>query len=256
MLNFCSLFSSSSANSLLVYDETTKILIDCGSSLKRTSAALLGLKIDIKDIDGILVTHEHSDHTSGLATISNKHNIPVYVNSLTYNELPNCDKLNNIVTINYGEFDIGSLHITSFKTPHDGISPSGYTIKSGNSKITVATDLGHIDRGILNYFEGSDFVFIESNHDLDMLKNGPYPYPLKRRILSDFGHLSNKSCSELVCYLAGRGIKKFMLGHLSDSNNTPKIAFDETSNALKFNGLNIDSLSVAPKDDISEIISI
>lgn len=256
MLNFCSLFSSSSANSLLVYDEITKILIDCGSSLKRTSAALLGLNIDIKSIDAILVTHEHSDHTSGLATISNKYNIPVYVNSLTYNELPNSDKLKNIVTINYGEFEIGSLKITSFKTPHDGISPSGYSIESDSSKITIATDLGHIDRNILKYFEGSDFVFIESNHDLEMLKNGPYPYPLKRRILSDFGHLSNKSCAELVCYLASKGIKRFMLGHLSDSNNTPEIAFDETSKAIEFNGLNIDSLSVAPKDEISEIISI
>ena len=256
MLNFCSLFSSSSANCLLVYDENTKILIDCGSSLKRTSAALLGLDTDISDIGAILVTHEHSDHTSGLATISNKHNIPVYVNSLTLGQLPNYDKMKNVSIINYGEFDIGSLHITSFKTPHDGVSPSGYVIESGNSKITVATDLGHIDRSILPYFDGSDFVFIESNHDLDMLKNGPYHYNLKRRILSDFGHLSNKACSELVCYLASRGIKKFMLGHLSDSNNTPGIALAESTNALKFNGLTVDYLSVAPKDDTSEIITV
>ena len=133
---------------------------------------------------------------------------------------------------------------------------SGYVIESGNSKITVATDLGHIDRSILPYFDGSDFVFIESNHDLDMLKNGPYHYNLKRRILSDFGHLSNKACSELVCYLASRGIKKFMLGHLSDSNNTPGIALAESTNALKFNGLTVDYLSVAPKDDTSEIITV
>ena len=256
MLKFCSLFSSSSANSLLVSDETTKILIDCGSSLKRTSAALLGLNIDLCDIDGILVTHEHSDHTSGLATISNKFDIPIYVNSLTLNELPNCDKLKNVVAINYGEFKVGSLHITSFKTPHDGISPSGYTIKSGSSQLTVATDLGHIDRDILPFFDGSDFVFIESNHDLEMLKNGPYNYNLKRRIFSDFGHLSNKSCSELVCHLAGKGIKKFMLGHLSDSNNTPEIAYNETANALKFGSLSVDFLSVAPKDELSEIVTI
>lgn len=256
MLNFCSLFSSSSANCLLVYDETTKILIDCGSSLKRTSAALLSLETDISTLDGILVTHEHSDHTSGLVTISNKHDIPVYVNSLTLNEIANCEKLKNVCTINYGEFDVGSLHITSFKTPHDGVSPSGYTIKSGDSQITIATDLGHIDRSILPYFEGSEFVFIESNHDLDMLKNGPYHYNLKRRILSDFGHLSNKSCSELVCYLTSLGIKKFMLGHLSDSNNTPGIALNETTNALKFNGLSVDYISVAPKDDTSDLITV
>jgi len=256
MLNFCSLFSSSSANSLLVYDETTKILIDCGSSLKRTSAALLSLGIDIRDIDAILVTHEHSDHTSGLITISNKYDIPVYINSLTLSKIPGNEQIKNISIINYGEFDISTLHITSFKTPHDGISPSGYVIKSDDKQITVATDLGHIDRSILEYFEGSGFVFIESNHDLDMLKNGPYHYNLKRRILSDFGHLSNKACSELVCYLAMHGIKRFMLGHLSDSNNTPAIALRESQNALKFNNLDVIDLSVAPKDEISKLITI
>lgn len=256
MLNFCSLFSSSSANSLLVYDEKTKILIDCGSSLKRTSAALLSLEIDIKDIDGILVTHEHSDHTSGLITTSNKHNIPVYVNSLTLNEIPGKEKLKNARIIDYGEFEVNSLHITSFKTPHDGVSPSGYVIKSDESQITIATDLGHIDRSILKYFDGSSFVFIESNHDLEMLKNGPYHYNLKRRIMSDFGHLSNKACSELVCYLASCGIKRFMLGHLSDSNNTPDIAYRETENALAFSGLEISDLSVAPKDEVSKLITI
>lgn len=256
MLNFCSLFSSSSANCSLVYDEKTRILIDCGSSLKRTSAALLSLETDIADIDAILITHEHSDHVSGLATTSCKYNIPVYVNAPTFNELPNREKLKSINIINYGEFDINSLHITSFKTPHDSISSSGYTIKSGNSQITIATDLGHIDRDIIKHFEGSDFVFVESNHDLEMLKNGPYHYNLKRRILSDFGHLSNKSCSELVCHLASKGIKRFMLGHLSDSNNTPGIALSETQNALRFNGLNVEHLSVAPKDDLSPLITV
>lgn len=256
MLKFCSLFSSSSANCLFVQNETTKLLIDCGSSLKRTSAALSSIGVDITDIDAILVTHEHSDHTSGIVTTSNKHNIPVYANVPTLSAISGYEKIKNIQIINSSDFDIGSIHITAFKTPHDAACSLGYVFKSGNSQITIATDLGHIDRSILQYFENSDFAFIESNHDLDMLRTGTYPYPLKRRILSDFGHLSNKSCSDLVCYLAGIGVKYFMLGHLSESNNTPSLALSAAVEALKFNGITVSGISVAPKEEISEIIIV
>ena len=177
MLKFCSLFSSSSANCLLVYDETTKILIDCGSSLKRTSAALLSIGIDVGDINAILVTHEHTDHTSGIVTTSNKHSIPVYANSPTFNAITGNEKIKNIKIISTDEFDIGTLHITPFKIPHDAACPFGYVIKSGSSQLTIATDLGYVDRAILKFFTGSDFAFVESNHDIQMLLNGPYTYP-------------------------------------------------------------------------------
>lgn len=256
MLNFCSLFSSSSANCLLVTDKNTKVLIDCGSSLKRTSAALLRLGIDIADIDAILVTHEHSDHISGIPLASSKYNIPVYANQLTYNAMSGKEKIKNLNIISFDEFNIGTLTIIPFKTPHDSACSCGFVIKSGKSQLTVATDLGHIDREILKYFYGSEFVFLESNHDIQLLLNGPYPYSLKRRILSDVGHLSNNACSDLVCHLASNGVKKFMLGHLSESNNTPDIALKTTIDSLNFNNLSVESISVAPKEEISEIITI
>jgi len=256
MLNFCSLFSSSSANCLLAYDETTKILIDCGSSLKKTSAALSTIGIDIANINAILITHEHSDHVAGLVTTSNKYSIPVYANAQTFNAISDCEKIKNVKILNSSEFQIGTCQITAFKIPHDAINPSGYVIKSGNSQITIATDLGYVDRDILEYFENSDFAFIESNHDLKMLLQGSYPYHLKRRIMSNLGHLSNEACSDLVCYLAAKGVRNFMLGHLSESNNTPSLALSATLDALNFNGLEISALNVATKDKISEIITV
>lgn len=256
MLKFCSLFSSSSANCLFVQDENTKILIDCGSSLKRTSAALLSIGVDISDIDAILVTHEHSDHTIGIPLVSSKYNIPVYVNQPTFSAIHNKDKIKNVNIISFNEFNIGTITITPFKTSHDSACSCGYVIGSNNSKITIATDLGYIDREILKFFYESEFIFIESNHDIQMLLNGPYPYPLKGRILSNVGHLSNKACSDLVCHLASKGIKNFMLGHLSDSNNTPALALSTTVDALKFNNLYIESISIAPKEEISQIITI
>ena len=173
MLKFCSLYSGSSGNSLFVQSNNTKILIDCGTSAKKIETALDNIDIDITDIDAILVTHEHSDHIQGLGTISKKHNIPVFANCETWEAMENQrNKMesNNIKTFeNNTEFHIGNLQIVPFSTPHDAVNPCGFSICSGTKKISIATDLGHIDENIFSNIKDSKFMLLEANYEPEIL---------------------------------------------------------------------------------------
>lgn len=247
MFSFCSLVSGSSGNCLLVQNDSTKILIDCGVSGKNAAALLAQTGVDIGEIDAVLVTHEHMDHVSGVGVLSRRHRIPVYANEKTWRAMPSsvgqvpheCVKV-----IREPQFAVGTLEISSFSTPHDAASPCGYAICSDNKKITVATDTGHIDRQLSSQFKDSDFAFIEANHDVHMLLNGTYPEQLKRRILSDFGHLSNQGAGELAAVLVQNGTRKIMLGHLSNQNNIPHLALQTVSETLQ-------QLGIQPGQDVS-----
>lgn len=254
MLKFCSLSSSSKGNCQYITDGKTDILIDCGISYARLKSSLSLIGVNIIDIDAVLVTHEHSDHIKGLATLMKKSDIPVFCTSRTYNNIiekfdssANLKKLPDNMTIR-------NLKISYFNTTHD-VPSVGYCINSDNKKITVATDLGILTDEVLNAATGSDFVFLESNHDVDMLTKGNYTQKLKKRILSPYGHLSNKMCAEFVCFLAADGTKKFMLGHLSDENNDENLALNTVKSALSLTNLNAD-VTVAPKDHISQAITL
>lgn len=236
MARFCSLFSSSSGNSTFVSTGKTSILIDAGVSAKRLKEALLRRDIDPKDIAGIFITHEHSDHISGVRVLAGAYNIPVYATEGTLSYMQENGTINGkfpFEVIPYGGMEIGDIFVKPFATPHDSRESCGYRITLPHSQTAaIATDIGKITDTIKENLFGCDLVMLESNHDVGMLQNGPYPYVLKRRILSDVGHLSNVACGDMAAELISKGTTRLYLGHLSDENNFPDLAFQTTLAAI------------------------
>jgi phosphoribosyl 1,2-cyclic phosphodiesterase len=262
MLNFCSLYSGSSGNCLFVENNSTKILVDCGVSGKKVCEGLESIDKKIEDIDAIIVTHEHSDHVQSLGLISKKYNIPVYANTETWQAMPTQSQKileNNKKTFNNdNDFEIGNLLIHPFSTPHDAANPCGFNIYSGKRKISIATDLGHMDNVILENLKGSSFILLESNYDPEILKVSKYPYILKQRIAGPNGHLSNSTAGKTIGCLIQNDLKTVMLGHLSKENNFPELAYQTVVEELI--GQNIDtneiSLSVANRNNPTKIIEL
>lgn len=262
MLKFCSLYSGSSGNSLFVQTDKTKIIIDAGVSCKKIVNSLEELDINPSSIDGILVTHEHTDHVQSLATLSNKFQLPVFVNKQTLDAMPKQkDKLNmdNIhIFKSFDAFEINDLKIKPFKIPHDAANPCGFNIYADNKKISIATDMGHISKEVMKHLEDSIFVLLESNYDPEVLMCAPYPYSLKTRIASPTGHLPNEIAGETISHLLNSGLKQAVLGHLSKNSNMPELAYSTVIEKLNENNCNLDNfgLSVANRDCPSKIISI
>ena len=262
MLKFCSLYSGSSGNSLFVETPTTKLLVDAGESSKKIENALNNLNIDASNIDGILVTHEHSDHIKGLGTFAKKFNIPVYANKETWDAMPEVAQRiepscqNNFIP--YEKFDIGDFKILPFQIPHDAANPCGFNLFYGNQKISIATDLGHMDTKLIKYLEESEFVLLEANYDPNILKCSKYPYTLKQRIAGPNGHLSNEMAGKTISYLLKSGLSKVMLGHLSRENNFPELAYQTVVDELCNNNFdeNKISISVANRHMPSNIVNI
>lgn len=260
MTKFLTLFSSSSGNSMLISNDDTNILIDAGVSASKICHALEEAGISPSEIDAVLVTHEHTDHIAGIRVFSKKYHVPVFANSATMGGiLKNATDLPigsiHIIT-NSVAHNIRSMCIKAFITPHDSASSVGYIIESEGKKYGVCTDTGTITKTMLSNLAGCDAVLIEANHDVEMLKLGPYPYVLKKRILSDEGHLSNEKCAWLATQLAIWGTKRILLGHLSEQNNTPEKAFASVKKSLEENGFKLGCdviLKVASKDKITYI---
>lgn len=262
MLNFCSLYSGSSGNSLLVQTENTKVLVDAGVSSKKIESALNDLSIDPFSIDGVLVTHEHSDHVQGLGTFSRKFDLPIFVNQETLDAMPKQrDKIEdkNIKKFKVTDhFEIGDLKINPFSIPHDAANPCGFNIFQENKKLSIATDIGHMTKDILKCLEESLFVLLESNYDPEVLKCSSYPFLLKSRIAGPIGHLSNESAGKTICHLLNSGLKTAMLGHLSKESNFPELAYQTVVDELIANNYNENSLllNVASRDVHSKVINI
>lgn len=237
MARFCSLFSSSSGNSTFISSASTSILVDAGVSAKRMVKALTDREIDPKTIGGIFITHEHIDHVNAVRILATNNGIPVYATESTLEALEESGVLNGKFPVNVMPEEgvaVGDLFIKSFKTPHDSRESCGYTVTlPDGQKAAIATDIGHMTEVIMQNLKGSGLVMLESNHDEGMLRNGPYPYYLKRRILSDVGHLSNNACAEAVTELLKSGTVRFFLGHLSRDNNFPALAYETSASALK-----------------------
>ena len=229
MFKFCSLYSGSSGNSLFVQTNKTKLLIDCGESAKRIVNSLQDIDINVEDIDGILVTHEHIDHVKSLGTLSKKYNIPVYTNIETLDAMPEqkCKiKAENIHLFDFSkDFYIGDLHIHPFSIPHDAANPCAFNIFHNDKKMSIATDIGHITPEIISNLEKSAFLLLESNYDSNILKCSSYPYYLKERIAGPHGHLSNDNAGETISHLIDYGLNHVILGHLSKENNFPELAY-------------------------------
>lgn len=261
MARFCSLFSSSSGNSTFIGSSKTGILIDAGVSAKRMKNALLDRNIDPSTISAIFVTHEHSDHIKGIRIIASNYNIPVYATEGTLQGLEESEILNGkfpFYVMPQEGIEIGDLFVKPFKTPHDSNESCGFTIELPDERrAAVATDIGHITNEIMNALIGCDLVMLESNHDVGMLENGPYPYYLKRRILSDIGHLSNEVCGDVAAQLVERGTTRLFLGHLSTENNIPELAYQTSYAAIYETGavLNRDyMLAVNPKENLEDVV--
>ncbi|MBZ9609678.1 MBL fold metallo-hydrolase [Clostridium estertheticum] len=258
---FCPLYSGSSGNSIFVASENTKILVDAGMPGKSIESALKEINQDPNDIDGIFITHEHSDHIKGAGIISRRYNVPIYANKNTWEAMEikiGKIKENNIKIINNNSVDIKDMHIINYNISHDAAAPIGYALYSGNKKACIATDLGYFSDEVKNMIKDADVILLESNHDVEMVKFGPYPYPLKRRILSNMGHLSNDACGKAIVEIMNDKQKHIILGHLSKTNNYPDLAYQTVVNILKENHIEIGrdiSLNLARRDMPSDVIN-
>lgn len=240
MTNFtvCTLASSSKGNSIYVRMGDDEILIDVGISAKRTADALKLIGSDISRIKAIFITHEHSDHTSGLEIVAKKYKIPIHITEPSARVLL-CEKTKHAAEVAvihpllYSE-TVGGVTVTSFVTSHDSAASVGYVIGDGSVEHTlaVATDLGYISDDVSDALIGVPNIILESNHDENMLLCGPYDYALKRRILSPTGHLSNDAAAAFVSRLVAAGTKRILLAHLSEENNLPEIAYHTSLEAI------------------------
>jgi len=254
MLQFCSLYSGSSGNSFLVKSDNTNILIDSGVSAKKIINGLTSINMSISDVQSILVTHEHIDHTQSLGTLSSKYDLPVYANSKTWDSLKEKrDKIaekNQKIFNTLESFEVGDLKIFPFRTPHDAADPCGFNIYNNSQKLSVATDLGHVNTDIIKHLEGSSSVMLEANYDPEVLKVSSYPYSLKQRIEGPKGHLSNKMSGQAICNLITSGLKNALLVHLSKENNFPELAHKTIEEELfnkNYSLIDI-NLNIAPRD--------
>lgn len=233
MVEFCVLASSSSGNCSYLSTGKTSILIDAGLSRKETFERLAKLGKDPKSIDAILVTHEHSDHVCGLVRIAKHLDIPVYLSGLTAQSISWGDYQPKVELFQAGStFRVGDLDVNSFTIPHDAVDPVGFCFHAQGLKIAVATDLGYMTDSIRYHLRGSDLLLLESNHDLEMLKVGPYPWSVKQRVMGRNGHLSNDVACEYIRRHLDTTVSTLILGHLSENNNHPEIVRLMGSQAL------------------------
>lgn len=235
MAKFCPLFSGSDGNATYISYRGNGLLIDAGSSYKALIEALDRAGGSIDEIKAVAVTHEHSDHVKGLHTLLNKNDIPLIASKQTADTLIASGKVppKTKIIIADGDIDINGLCIKRFSTSHDCEGSSGYSVLlPEGKKLTLCTDLGVVTEQVRSAIGGSDLILIESNHDIDMLKKGPYPPQLKLRILSDTGHISNNACAAELKILLKSGTTRFILGHLSRNNNIPMLAKKTAEAAL------------------------
>ena len=256
MLKFTTLASSSLGNAALVSCGDTHILLDAGISAKRIVAGLAQLGVKPFQLSAILLTHEHSDHVSGLRVLSKKAGAPIYATRPTlweWYKRNRCDEVKALFQpLEAGsEVQLGSLRARSFPTPHDAAGSVGWSIAGDGGRVVLCTDLGYVTPEVRQAVEGCDLLVCEANHDVDWVKSGPYSYALKQRIVGDQGHLSNEAGAELAGFAAESGTRAVVLAHLSQTNNTPARAYEAA--ALRLLALGFDperdiSLTVAPAD--------
>ncbi|MGI5888734.1 MAG: MBL fold metallo-hydrolase [Oscillospiraceae bacterium] len=246
------LYSGSSGNCTVVTGTGGRLLVDMGRSCRYTVRELGECGIDVSEIRALLITHEHSDHISGLMTFLKNYRMPVYgpravLNYLLMNRLvPAGADLNPLDP--ESTFSEAGLDIKIFRTPHDSVDCAGYRFDGPSGSCAIATDLGEMTDGIMRNLAGCSSVVIESNYDEGLLMTGPYPFPLKRRILSNVGHLANTDSSEAAVRLAETGTRFIELAHLSAENNTPSLALKTCIGMLSENGLHAD-VQTAPRSE-------
>jgi len=264
-INFCTIASGSGGNSAFLQVGQKSILIDAGLSGKAIESGLAAAGACPQSLSGIFITHEHSDHISGAGVMSRRYDLPLYATHGTWqiiNRYKSVGKIaeKNAVTIDVdGVIEIGDMQILPFSIPHDAAAPVGYSIYAYGRKVSIATDLGHISDDAASHIYDSDLILIESNHDIEMLRCGSYPAQLKRRILSDIGHLSNVAAGQFIKEIFSSRTKHIFLGHLSQENNHPMLAYETVRNILTAGKINVGidcGLYLANRKLISPVVTL
>ncbi len=264
-MRLCSIASGSSGNCIYIGSDTTHILIDAGISGKRTEAGLAQLELTGKDLDGIFITHEHSDHICGLKILARRYGTPIYATRGTIAALKRSS---------YGDIDeelfheiradekvtIKDITCNPMRISHDAAEPVAYRIHYGNKKIGVVTDLGCYNDYTVESLRGMDALLLEANHDVNMLQVGSYPYYLKQRILGERGHLSNELAGRLLSRIMHDKLQTVLLGHLSKENNLPELAYETVKVEVNMAASNLKAtdfpMQVAARSEVSPVIHI
>jgi phosphoribosyl 1,2-cyclic phosphodiesterase len=257
------LFSGSRGNAAYIQAGDVRLLVDAGVSCARLSQALQQVGCEPSRLDGILISHEHTDHIAGLDLFATKYGLKVYTNSETWAEIaPRLTRLpqgSRVVVDTNSDFCIRGMNIETYEKPHDAVRSLGFGFYCGGERGAVVTDIGHMPAKLLSRLMGCKLLLIESNYDEQMLLYGKYPEMLKRRIYGRNGHLSNKACGETLQKLVAAGAKQVALMHLSEENNTPDRAFGTVEHILSSDGFKVGRdvrLLVARQDEICEELSI
>jgi phosphoribosyl 1,2-cyclic phosphodiesterase len=231
-VRFASLGSGSRGNGTLVHSGETLVLVDCGFSLRETESRLQRLGVGADDIDAILVTHEHTDHCSGVAKLSRKYQLPVYVTRGTWAS-GRCEGVSDVQYFHSeSPFTIGSLAVAPIAVPHDAREPCQFVFRAGNKCLGLLTDLGSVTPAVTGHFRGCQALLLECNHDLDMLWQGSYPVPLKKRVSGDWGHLNNHQAAELLTHLQADLLQHLVIAHISEQNNSSERVEQALAEAL------------------------
>ena len=265
-MRMCSIASGSSGNCIYVGSDDTHLLVDTGISKKRIEEGLRELEIKGEELDGILITHEHSDHIQGLGVFSRKYEVPIYATPGTIEGIRNYSGLVRLPEgllhpVHTDEpFVLGDITVNPFRISHDANEPSGYRLECGEKSVAIATDLGKYDEYTVSHLKDLDAVLLEANHDIHMLEVGAYPYYLKQRILGEKGHLSNELSGQLLCDILHDNLKHIVLGHLSKENNYARLAYETVKLEVTladndYKGEDLD-MFVAKRDSVSDIITV
>lgn len=265
-MRLCSIASGSSGNCIYVGSDTTHLLVDIGISAKRAEQGLHTLGLTGRDLDGIFITHEHSDHISGLGVMARKYGLPIYATEGTIEAIKESKSLGKVdeslfCCVHADEKkSIKDLVVDPMRISHDAAQPVAYRIHYGNKKVGIATDLGIYNDYTAECLRDMDALLLEANHDVNMLQVGPYPYYLKKRILGDRGHLSNENSGKLLSRLLHDNLQTVMLGHLSQENNLPELAYETVRIEITMgdNSYKADDfpIQVARRNEPSPIIEI
>ena len=239
------LASGSRGNSAIVASARTRILVDAGISCRETFKRMKTVGEDPHSLSAILITHEHSDHIYGLATLAKKLHVPVFMTGATHQawaravrdeqgEKPQLEKFERFESGH--RFQVGDIEVKPFTIPHDAADPVGFTFRAEGIKLGFVTDLGYVPVSVRDHLRGCDALVMESNHDLEMLRVGPYPWAVKQRVMSRVGHLSNVALADFFINDYDNGATFVVLAHLSEQNNHPEIARREAEKALATRG--------------------
>lgn len=254
-MKVCVLASGSKGNCTYIETDEVKLLIDIGTTSLYAERKLKEIGVDPKEIDGILVTHTHTDHISGIRVFIKKYQTKLYLTSKIYEELNLLFPIYQYEIVKEN-LNLKDIMVEIFKTSHDAPDSNGYILSSQGASVVYITDTGYINIKNHNKLRNKDLYVIESNHDVEMLMNGSYPYNVKQRILGDNGHLSNRDCSSYITKFMGDKTKNIILIHLSEENNTPEKAMEALNDALEKKQKEIDHIYIASQTERTELIEV